>query len=229
MNKFTKSLILIFLTLVASLAITLQSYAVEFMPRDTKSINNHAIGIFFAPEEIKIYSSPDEKSELIEIIRWNILGVEAIPQVQSSGETFFVFIPNKKYALMPVISENENSDWLEVIYNKNTGAKGWVRNPTYDRFETWLEFMRVYGKRNRLYLFSDIPEKYKSLHTDPDENSQLINNNDSILIQEIELIYVSGNWVLVREIDYNKTAQVGWIRWRDNDGNIFVFPKLDSD
>jgi len=227
MNKTIKLLLLIIFTFMTHICFSAHSYAAEFMPRSVNSINNHSIGVYFAPEEIKIYASPDEKSELIEIIRWNALGVEAIPQELSSAETFLAFVPNKKFALMSVISENDNGDWVEIIFNKKNGDKGWIKNPTYDKFSTWLEFIRKYGKINRLYLLSDIPVKCRTMHTDPDENSQLIDNS-SFSPQEIELVYISGNWMLVREIDYNKTAQIGWIRWRDNDGNIFVFPKLDS-
>ncbi|MDD3014079.1 MAG: hypothetical protein PHC34_10290 [Candidatus Gastranaerophilales bacterium] len=227
MKKIIKLLSMILFIVITIIFATANSYAAEFMPGSMNSINNHVIGVYFAPEEIKIYATPEENSELIEIIRWNAHGVEAVSQDLSSKETFLAFVPNKKYALMSVTSENENNDWIEVIYNKKTEDKGWVKNPTFDRFKTWLEFMRIYGKQNRLYLLSDIPEKYKSMHTESDESSQLINNN-FISIQEIELVYISGNWMLVREIDYNKTAQIGWIRWRNNDGNIFIFPKLDS-
>lgn len=202
--------------------------ATEYMPYSSKSFNSYMIGIYFAPEEIKIYSNPDEKAELEAIIRWNIHGTESVPEQLSSSEVFLAFVPSKKYALMQVVSENDNDDWVEIIYNKKTGKKGWVKNLNFDKFKPLLEFIQTNGKDHNLYFLSDVPEKYKTLFTGPDENSQTVKNFEYSSIQEIELVYISGNWMLVRVFDYSKQVQVGWIRWRDNDGNIFVFPKLNN-
>lgn len=204
-------------------------FAAEYMPLRMNSINNHSIGVYFASQEIKIYMAPDEKSELKEIIKWDKLNIEAIPQELSSAEIFLAFVPDKKYAILSVMSENDNEDWVEVLYNKKTGEKGWIKLQNQDSFKTWLELIQSYGKENRLYFLADIPEKYKKLYTNPDETSQTIQDDAFISVQEIEPTYISGNWMLVRAIDYNKTAQIGWIQWRDSDGNIFVFPKFGSD
>lgn len=204
------------------------TYAAEYMPSSFKSFNSYMIGIYFAPEEIKIYSTPDEKSELKELIRWNTHGVEAVPEQVSSSEAFLAFVPSKKYALMQVVSEDDNDDWVEIIYNKKTGDKGWVKNPVLDKFKPLLEFVQKYGKNHNLYFLHDTPEKYKILYTGPDETAQTVKNFEYSSIQEIELVYISGNWMLVKVHDYNQEIPVGWIRWRDNDGNIFVFPKLNN-
>lgn len=222
--------LLLFICMVFSLFINhiYPINAAEYMPRDLKSINTSMIGIYAAPEEIRIYSSPDAKGELEEIIRWNIHGVEAVTEQLSSSETFLAFVPYKKYALMQVTSENENDDWVEVIYNKKTGKKGWVNNQNLDKFKTMLEFIQTYGKDHNLYFLSGIPEKYQVLYTGPDENSQTVKSFEYSSIQELEIVYISGNWMLVKASDYSKTVQVGWIRWRDNDGNLFVFPHLNN-
>lgn len=228
MDKTARSIFITILTAILLTSACIQSFAAQYMPREVKSINNRAIGVFFAPEEIRIYAAPDEKSEMVEIIKWNTLGVKAIPQELSSFETFLAFVPEKKYALLPVLSENDNEDWVEVIYNKKTGDKGWIKNSDSEKFKTWREFMQMYGKQNRLYFLSDIPENYKSIHTGPSDEDQQISDNNIIAAQELELTYISGNWMLVRIIDYNKSTHIGWIHWRDNDGNMFVFPKLDN-
>lgn len=229
MNKFFKYLILFLTVAVTFLYTSTQSFAAEYMPMRMNSINNHAIGVYFASQEIKIYTAPDERSELKEVIKWDKLNIDALPQGLSSAEIFLAFVPDKKYALLSVMSENDNEDWVEVLYNKKTGEKGWVKLQGPDSFKTWLEFIQAYGKENMLYFLADIPEKYKQMYTNPDETSQTIQDNSFVSVQELEPTYISGNWMLVRAIDYNKTAQIGWIQWRDSDGNTFVFPKLGSD
>jgi len=76
--------------------------------------------------------------------------------------------------------------------------------------------------RNFLYL----PEEYRILRTSPEEGSQALKSTN-YSPENIKLIYIRGNWMLVRALDYAKQDSfIGWIRWRSDDGTIFAFPYL---
>lgn len=201
------------------------AFGKEFLPRYMDSVKYFGIGVYFAPEETLVYSEPNENSKLAELIQWNKLGVKAYPVSLSSSQAFIAFLPEKKIALFSVISDTD--DFYEIIYNHTTGAKGWIKKESSDKFLTWFEFMNKYGKKNGLYLFADLPEHHKIVHTGPGEDSQII-ENCFYYPTGIKLKFIRGNWMLVRIIDYNKQAPIGWIRWRSDDGKIFLFPDLDA-
>ena len=73
----------------------------------------------------------------------------------------------------------------------------------------------------------NLPSEYKKMHTSPGDEAQLV-KEIPYCPEQIELMYIRGNWMLIRVIDFDQSAPVGWIRWRSDDGKIFVFPRLDQ-
>jgi len=141
-------------------------------------------------------------------------------------ETFITFLPENNIALLSAEDENEN--WVQVVYNQSKGLKGWVKKRNQQDFMTWYQFVQKYGKEKGLCLFTDIPDKYKKAYTAPDEGAQY-DKNVFYITDNIDLIVIKGNWMLVKIIDFNKSEHVGWIRWRDDSGSLLVFPNLSAD
>lgn len=218
--------LVIFIALFMSLIGISKAIAGDFSPRYSNSINHYGIGVYFAPKEFTIYSEPDEKSSVVEQIRWDRLGVAAIDDNLSSRSLFMSFVPSKNIALMSVIEDMD--DWCQVIYNQYNGAKGWVRVSDSDKFMTWLDFMSKYGRINGVYMFLDLPEEYKIIRTAPDEEAS-IQDITSYSPDNVKLKFVKGNWMLVKVIDYSRTnTYIGWIKWRNTEGKIFVFPDFKN-
>ena len=48
------------------------------------------------------------------------------------------------------------------------------------------------------------------------------------LIKSIKLNKISGNWALVTVTDLDAMPKIGYIQWREPDGSIIIFPKLDN-
>ena len=189
--------------------------AKDIFPEYINSIRYYGIGVYFAHENMKIYSEPDEKSKIIGLIEYD-----------NSQNGFITFLPDNNIALLSVANENE--DWVQVIYNQATGAKGWIKKQNKDDFMTWYQFMQKYGKEKGLYLFRDLPDKYKKAYTEPDEGAQF---DKSIFYQtdDIDMVTIKGNWMFAKIIDFDKSVHLGRIRWRDDNGNLLVFPNFDSD
>jgi hypothetical protein len=40
--------------------------------------------------------------------------------------------------------------------------------------------------------------------------------------------HLRGNWLLVEALDFENNTPIGWIRWRDDDGNLMVFPNINQ-
>jgi hypothetical protein len=123
----------------------------------------------------------------------------------------------------------DTDDWYQIVYNQKTGATGWVqRTNSGDKFMTWLEFMNKYGRDKGIYLFLDLPAEYRKLHMAPDENAR-IQDIVNYSPDDVKIKFVKGNWMLVKVVDYSRTeTHIGWIKWRNLDGKIFVFPNLKN-
>ena len=37
-----------------------------------------------------------------------------------------------------------------------------------------------------------------------------------------------GNWMLVTIVDIGNEPKVGWIKWRNEDGTLMIFPNIDK-
>lgn len=219
-----KRAFLMFIMLSAILIICPTAISSDFLPRYSDSINHYGVGVYLAPKEITIYSSNENDSRVIEHIKWSKFGVSSLNEDLSSKNVFISFVPTKDIALMSVVDDTD--DWIEVIYDQKTGAKGWIKRSNSGKFLTWLEFMNKYGLSKEVYLFLDLPQEYRIIRTAPDEKAQVL-AVPYYSPDNVKLKYVKGNWMLVKVIDYSKTnTYIGWIKWRDDDGKIYAFPNL---
>ena len=192
----------IFVLLVSFLLLsTTMALAGGFIPRYGDSVKYFGIGVYFAPKNIKIYAQPNIKSNPVSFFQWNEFGVSQNNEELSSRNLFLAFDAEKEIALMAVTDETEG--WYEVVYNQQTGDKGWINDTQPTHFLSWLDFMMSFGRNNKIYLFSDLPEEYRILRTSPEEGSQALKSTN-YSPENIKLIYIRGNWMLVRALDYAK-------------------------
>ena len=205
---------------------TISADANGFIPRTSSAINYYGIGIIAASKETIIHSAPDESSEIKELITLKDNGIKTLSQTLRPIEAFVVFLPKQNLAFLSVTDENDN--WYEVVYNQKAGLKGWIKKTDRDNFMSWAEFLKIYGKEKGLYFFSDIPLEFKTIHTSPSETSQSIKDVYYANDNNIQLHFVSGNWLLATFIDYDNSSHIGWVRWRDDSGKIYVFPNFEQ-
>ena len=67
------------------------------------------------------------------------------------------------------------------------------------------------------------PEDVKNLHGSTDDISAVIQKINKPI--KIKLTVVKGNWALITAIEDN-VGKTGYIRWRSDDGEIYLFPKI---
>ena len=91
---------------------------------------------------------------------------------------------------------------------------------------TWLNFFNTYARKNGLYFLADVENVDKIVYTEPSVNAYV--SRDSFYnIVGIEFKLIRGNWMLVKIIDMDKTEAIGWLKWRNEDNKILVFPKFN--
>lgn len=202
------------------LMLPLSGYCADVVPQYVSIQQTNTLGLYQAPNEIMLYKEPSEASTLVHSISW--IGEKIFPESVRPQDLFVVYIPTKNLAYLAVTDETE--DWVQVIYNNSTGAKGWIKKDDPYRFSTWVMFYNMYGKKYGLNLLKEAPESAKDLHVATDDKSQIVGTIN--MPKKINLNLVRGNWALVSVMDIDRTPKTGYVRWRSDKGVKYYFPAI---
>ena len=205
-----KIIILIFMLLALPVFADTMPYYMDNIPKT-------AIGVYQTGDKLAIYKEPDENSHLIKEFTFSY-----DPNTMPDG-VFGVLLNEKKLGLMYVTDIGDDG-WVEVLYNKHTGAKGWVKTEDRFQFLPWLSFYNMYGRKYGLRMLKDTPDSIEILHAKADDLSQNVGKLN--YVKQIRLTAVRGNWALVSVVDLDKIPKTGFLKWRETDGRIYAFPSI---
>ena len=200
-----------------ALFITLPVFA-DTMPFYMESIPKTSIGLYQTGNEITLYSQPDVKSNIIKNLKFSY-NPETMPD-----SVFAVLINEKKLGFL-YVTDIGDENWIEVIYDKRTNAKGWVQTQDVMQFLPWRNFYNLYGRKYGLRILKDAPEEIEVLKAKSEDLSQIVAKFN--YIKQIKLTVIRGNWALVSIVDLDKTPKTGYLKWRNTDGTIYVFPNIE--
>lgn len=189
----------------------------DTMPFYVGSIPDGVIGMYQTDKEITLYSHPEANSQVIKKMEFSYTP-ETMPD-----SVFAVLINDKKLGFL-YVSDIDEDGWVQVIYDKQTRAKGWVQTVDRMQFLPWLNFYNLYGRKYGLRLMKDAPDETKVLHAKAEDLSQNVSKLN--YVKQIKLTTLRGNWALVSVFDLDKTPKTGYLRWRSNDGIIWAFPNI---
>ena len=139
-------------------------------------------------------------------------------------DSVFALLLNEKHLGFLYVSDIGDDGWVEVIYDKKTGAKGWVNTEDRFQFLPWLIFYNMYGRKYGLRLLKDAPEEIEVLKARSEDLSQTVATIR--YVKQINLTAIRGNWALVSVFDIDKTPKTGYLKWRGQDGTIYAFPNI---
>lgn len=189
----------------------------DTMPFYMNSIPKTAIGVYQTDKTLTLYSKPDASEHPMRTFEFSYN-----PEDMPSG-MFAVLLNDKKLGFL-YVTDTEEDGWIEVIYDKQIGARGWVQTTDKLQFLPWINFYNLYGRKYGIRILKDTPKEMYTLHSQCEDNSQAISKLNHV--QSIKLTKVSGNWVLVTVMDLDKTPKSGWLKWRSSDGKIYAFPNI---
>ncbi|MEE3349211.1 MAG: hypothetical protein VZR09_04150 [Candidatus Gastranaerophilaceae bacterium] len=207
------------LSLFTFLLISVAAMAANVIPEDVSISNTNTFGVYQVGNSIVLYSEPDENSAVKEKIVWSKDNV--IPQNLRKQDLFVLYLEKSDFALMAVTDETE--DWVEVIYNSSTGDRGWIKKDDPYKFNTWVNFYNMYGRKYGLKILKGSPESVTYMYGSPDSQKKISTINHPSMIN---LNFVRGNWMLVTVVDIDRTPKTGFIRWRSDDGIKYLFPDI---
>lgn len=189
----------------------------DTMPFYTDSMPKTAIGLYQTDKELVIRTNPDIEAPLLKKYEFTY-EPETMPV-----NLFAVLLNDKKLGFLYVTDIDEGG-WVEVVYDKQMGAKGWVQTEDRMQFLPWINFYNLYGRKYGLSILKDAPKDINTLYSQCEDGAQAISKLN--YVKKIKLVKVSGNWALVTVMDIDKTPKSGWLKWRNSDGTIYAFPSI---
>lgn len=189
----------------------------DTMPFYMDSIPKNILGMYQTDSEITLYSHPESNSNVIKKMEFSY-----DPETMPDG-VFAVLLNEKKLGLL-YVTDIGDEGWVEVVYNKNTGARGWVQTVDKMQFLPLRNFYNLYGRKYGLRFLKDAPEDLEVLRAKSEDSSQIVSKFN--YVKQIKLTVIRGNWALVSVFDLDKTPKTGYMKWRGDDGTIFAFPNI---
>ncbi len=189
----------------------------DTMPFYVDSIPKSALGLYQTDKELILFSSPKKDSNQIKKIDFSY-NPETMPD-----SLFAVLINEKKLGYL-YVTDIDDDGWVEVVYDKRTGAKGWVQTQDQMQFLPWRNFYNLYGRKYGLRFLKNSPKELEVLRSKPEDLGQVVSKLN--YIKKIKLTAIRGNWALVSVQDLDEVPKTGYMKWRDSDGTIYAFPNI---
>lgn len=189
----------------------------DTMPYYTNAIPKNVIGVYQTGEKLTVFSHPETNSRIVKTFDFSY-------NPENMPDGLFGFLLNEKKLGFIYVSDIGDDGWVEIIYDRKTGAKGWVMTEDRFQFMPWINFYNMYGRKYGLRILKDAPEEVDILRAKSEDLSQGVAKIN--YAKSIKLTKISGNWALVSVLDLDKTPKMGYIRWRSDNGQIYAFPNI---
>jgi hypothetical protein len=223
-----------------------------FAPQKYQDGYTYGNGIYFAPYQFTLYTEPKASASVIGTFRWSrqttgntldVFSANGDEHSVSADHTFFCFYPQLDVAMMAVTGDTDDG-WVEVIYDQAGRKTGWVQAKAasadssdttlqspktepahFGLYQTWLEFMKLNAKASGIYWLSGVKEYNRSIRSSDADEAKMI---PVTVIRDLKVRHIRGNWLLVEVLDFQRNTPIGWVRWRDDNGNLMVFPNISG-
>lgn len=189
----------------------------DTMPFYMNSIPKTSLGVYQTDDEVILRTHPEANSAIIKTLEFSY-NPETMPD-----SVFAVLVNEKKLGFL-YVTDIGDEGWVEVIYDKRTGAKGWVQTQDQMQFLPWRNFYNLYGRKYGLRMLKDAPKDLEVLKAKSEDNSQNVAKFN--YVKQIKLTVIRGNWALVSVMDLDKVPKTGYLKWREMDGTIYAFPNI---
>lgn len=197
----------------------------SILPTYTTTVPKNVYGFLNLNKSFVIYEKPDNNAKIIETVNWNSSEVLLKNNARMDlAQLFAVLVPSRNFAFCYVMDEDDG--WYQILYNKEENKTGWVKPTKTDDFWTLKDFYTYFGKEYSLYYLRDTSKRLRTLKSAPSDDAQSLQGFN--VTKNIKLILIKGNWALVSIVDFESSVpKTGYVKWRDSDGALYLFPKMD--
>ena len=189
----------------------------DTMPFYVNSIPKASIGVYQTGNSLTLYNKPEENAQMIKKMEFSY-------KTGEMPDGVFAVLLNEKELGFLYVTDIDEDGWVEVIYDKHTGARGWVQTEDKMQFLPWRNFYNLYGRKYGIRIFKDTPKDLYTLRAKSEDNSQGVSKLN--YVKKMKLTKVQGNWALVTVQDLDEVPKTGYLKWRDSDGTVYAFPDI---
>lgn len=109
----------------------------------------------------------------------------------------------------PLVVSARKGDWLRVVYD-DAGREAWIEPQNQGRFQSWEQYLKLHAGR----MLPGLQPHYYRFQQQPG-GRVLATLSPKQLFRVLKL---ENAWGMV----LTDQSQVGWLRWRDDDGRLLV-------
>ena len=206
------------LSLLFALLAVIPVYA-DIVPVRVTDVPAGVLGVYQPTNVLKVFEKPDSKSNVLFQKKWSYVTVSETDYAYN----LFAVLKDKK-DLSFVYATDMDEDYVKVVYDKSKNLQGWAYKEDEFQFLPWITFYNMYGRKYGLKILKDAPDFVYDVHSRSDNDSQVIGKITRP--KEIRLTAVQGNWVLVTVLNLGDKVSTGFVRWRGDNGEIYLFPNI---
>jgi hypothetical protein len=227
--------VLLVVVVFSSLSTTVFSpTAAAWVPKQypTQSLQQ-AIGVVAVQAPLTLYAQASINAPVVEKFTWQPQAArteeatvfsEVTQQPVSANQLFLAFYAKYQLALLTVLDERPDG-WLEVALPNTEAGKAWLAPNPQNTVYVWQDFIRLYAKNFGFQWLAGVPAYQRSVRLKPEDTAPLV---PVTIVQAIKVLHVRGNWMLVELRDMGAEHPIGWLRWRDEQGNLMVWPNFSG-
>jgi len=211
--------------------------ALGYTPHSKTVKLNYGQGVWYAPHSFTIYSKPSTDSAHLADITWDANSDQTLTEALAHGslparQCMVAYYPTYQLGLLTVVGDAE-PNWVEVVWDQTNNKTGWVQTtdtpklgflPKPGMFQTWTDFMITHAKPAGIQWFNGVPDSIRQLHSQPDDYAKVV---PAFYLQRLKVLHLKGNWMLMQGLDLERNSPIGWVRWREENGQLLLFPNLD--
>ncbi|MDD2539763.1 MAG: hypothetical protein PHH28_01810 [Desulfuromonadaceae bacterium] len=137
-------------------------------------------------------------------------GLLRVGKLNGSSLTENKWLFGQSDGISPLIVSARKGNWLRVYYD-DAGREAWLEPQYKGRFQSWEQFL----KSHTGHLLPGLKPQYYKLHQQPGEKLLTATLNPNQVFKVLKLV---NAWGMV----LTDQAQIGWLRWRDEDGRLLI-------
>ena len=109
----------------------------------------------------------------------------------------------------PLVVSARKGDWLRVYYD-DAGREAWIDPQNKGRFQSWEQYLKLQTGR----MLPGLQPQFYQLQQQPDGRLLATLTPKQVF----KVLKLENAWGMV----LTEHAQIGWVRWRDDDGRLVI-------
>ena len=153
--------------------------------------------------------SGDAQNQELQLPMYEEPGLSRIGMLVTTRLSGNEWIFGLQEGIPPLVVSARKGDWLRVYYD-DAGREAWIDPQNKGRFQSWEQYLRLQTGR----MLPGLQSQHYQLKQQP--GGKLLATLAPM--QMFKVLRLENAWGLV----LTDQAQIGWVRWRDNDGRLMV-------